>query len=72
MKSGASIREVFTSPDEVGAFIRGLIIEVENAQKACEIKEQNASRRLDNLRHELHNHLHQAQQRLNFTLSDMP
>ena len=71
MLEGASIRDVFSSPDEVGSFIRSLLEELELAKNASKIKEQAASRRLDDLRNELHNHLYKAQQRLNFTLSDM-
>ena len=71
MLQGGSIREVFSSPDEVGSFIRTLIEELEIEKNATRVKEQIAGRRLDDLRNELHNHLCVAQKRLNFTLSDM-
>ena len=71
MIEGASIRDVFSSPEAVGSFIRTILTELEGARSASRIKEQAASRRLDDLRLELHNHMCAAQKRLNFTMSDL-
>ena len=71
MQGGASIRDVFGSPGEVDSFIRTLIEELEIAKNATRVKEQKAAQRLDELRHELHNHLCNAQKRLNFTMLDL-
>jgi len=71
MIEGCSIRDVFNSPGEVGSFIRTILTELEEARNASRIKEQAASRRLDDLRLELHNHMCAAQRRLNFKMSDL-
>jgi aspartate/tyrosine/aromatic aminotransferase len=71
MIEGGSIRDVFSSPQEVGSFIRSILTELEEARNESRIKEQAAARRLDELRHELHNQMCAAQRRLNFTMSDL-
>jgi hypothetical protein len=63
MRNGGSIRDNFPNPAAVDAFIRGLLIEIENHEARAETEKRVFSAKVELFRTELFNSMYEIQKR---------